>query len=170
MVRTTEQTDNFGVDAETAKVRLAQIKAHPIFAKTIATAMASRYDDVGSAKHIEQQIYGGLPSPKDGLTMTRLHSVPWNARYALAQTFEDPKYREFAERITYAEQPDDLPIEQQKALAEWCQERRQAGADVPWMTVTKMKAELEDLRASSDPGSPERLSEIALYIEQLEIQ
>jgi exodeoxyribonuclease-1 len=152
------------VDIVTARERMARIKAHPSFAGTIAQTLAGQYADQEPSQHIEEQIYGGFPSRNDERLMEKFHQAPWPDRYGLAQGFEDARYREFAERIVYAERPDNLPAERRAALDEWCRARLIAEGDVPWLTIGKARAELESLRAKEGAVHPDLLNEIENHL------
>jgi exodeoxyribonuclease-1 len=156
------------VDIVTARERMVRIKAHPSFASTIAQALTGQYADREPSQHIEEQIYGNFPGRNDERLMEKFHQTPWLDRYALAQGFEDARYREFAERVIYAERPDCLLAERRTAFDEWCRGRVVAEGDVPWMTITKARAELESLGANDGTVRTDLLNEIEKYLSEYE--
>ncbi len=164
LVRTQNADVDVGVDVATARERLARIKAHPTFATTIAKAMAGQYDDKEPSPYIEQQIYGGFPTPADAQLMERFHETPWPERYALSLSLEDARYREFAERIIHAEHPECIPAERRAVLDEWCRSRLITDGDVPWMTLAKAKKELDELRIAAGEEHAGLVAEIADYL------
>jgi hypothetical protein len=105
-----------------------------------------------------------FPSRIDERLMGKFHLAPWPERYALAQGFEDSRYREFAERIIFAEHPQGLPEDRRSALAEWCSSRLSTDDETSWMTFTKAAAELESLRGEHTVASPELFGEIEAYL------
>ncbi len=155
-----------GVDLETAKERMARIHRYPTFAATIAKALAGQYDDQEPSPHIEEKIYGGFPSRADSALMERFHNVPWAERHALSQAFEDERYRQFAERLIYAEYPDGLLDERKAALDLWREERISASGDVPWLTLEKAKLELEEIAAEAQESHRELIQEIVEFYSQ----
>jgi exodeoxyribonuclease-1 len=152
-----------GVDLATAESRLTRIRSHPTFASVIAQALTGQYDDKEASPYIEEQIFGGFPSAADTALMEKFHAVPWTERYALSQKFADKRYREFAERLVYAEHPDGLPRERREALDQWRLDRVSAEGDVPWLTLRKAKLELEEIAAKSDEGYRDLISEITEF-------
>lgn len=164
LVRAHNADVDVSVDVATARERLARIKAHPTFATTIAKAMAGQYDGKEPNPYIEQQIYSGFPSPADAQLMERFHETPWPERYALSQSLEDARYREFAERIIHAEHPKCIPPERRAALDQWCRSRLVADGDVPWTTVAKAKKELEELKIATGEEHAGLMAEIADYL------
>jgi exodeoxyribonuclease-1 len=161
IVRSMSPQANVGVDIDTARDRLARIKGHPSFSAVIEEVLAGQYADQEPSEHIEQQIYGGFPSNADASLMEKFHAAPWADRHGLAQKFEDDRYREFAERIIYAEFPAGLPAERKTAFDAWKSVRLLAGEDVPWMTMTKAKVELEKLKSRIDEHNSGLYAEIA---------
>ena len=131
---------------------------------TGANGLASQYDDNEPSPYIEQQIYSGFPTPADAQLMERFHETPWPERYALSQSLEDARYREFAERIIHAEHPECIPPERRAALDQWCRSRLIADGDVPWMTGAKARAELEELKVSAGEQHAGLMAEIADYL------
>jgi exodeoxyribonuclease-1 len=164
IVRPYRDGDQTEINAVVARERLAAINAHPTFAATIAKALAGQYADQEPSPHIEEQIYGEFPSRADERLMGRFHQAPWPERYALAQGFEDNRYREFAERIIFAEHPQGLPEDRRSALADWCSSRLSTDDETSWMTFTKAAAKLESLRDEQTVVNPELFGEIETYL------
>jgi exodeoxyribonuclease-1 len=164
IVRAYKDGDKIEIDVATARERLARIRSHPSFAKTLADALVGQYADQEPSQYIEEQIYGGFPSRGDERLMARFHQTPWVDRYVLAQAFEDARYRAFAERLIFAEHPAGLPADQQAALRLWQRDRFIAGDDVGWMTLVKAQKELEELRTEENAAHANLLSEIEVYL------
>jgi exodeoxyribonuclease-1 len=153
------------VDIVTARERMAKIKAHPNFTSAIAQVLAGQYEDQEPSQRIEEQIYGEFPSRNDERLMEKFHQAPWRDRYAMAQGFEDARYREFAERIVYAEYPDGLPATRRAELDEWRRERFIAEGDVPWMTIAKAREELNELKNTATEQHADLIAEVADYLD-----
>ena len=156
-----------GVDITVAQERYSRILAHPTFAQAVADAMASQADEFEAPVHIEQSIYGGFPSRPDSNLMETFHKVPWDKRYEVAQRFSDARYREFAERIIYAEFPDGLPPERQAALKDWHRERHTTADEVPWLTINKAQEELAAIKDQMVSEQASLMAEIEEYLNGL---
>jgi exodeoxyribonuclease-1 len=167
IVRSMPSQANVGVDIDTARDRLARIKGHPTFSAVIEEALAGQYADQEPSGHIEQQIYGGFPSNADASLMERFHAAPWADRHGLAQKFEDDRYREFAERLIYAEAPDCLPAERKIAFDDWKATRHSGDEGALWMTVSKARSELEKLKDRVDGLTTPLYAEILNHYNQL---
>ena len=136
----------------------------------VADAMAAQGEEFEPPVHIEQSIYGGFPSRADSNLMDQFHKTPWHGRYEIAQRFSDARYREFAERIIYAEAPDGLPPERHTALTGWHRERHAIEDDVPWLTIKKAQDELAKLKDQMVADKAEEtviVAEIAEYLGEL---
>ena len=57
-------------------------------------------------KYLEQTVYQGFPSDADDLWMERFHSLPWEERAKVLDGFEDSRYKELAERLVCAHNPE----------------------------------------------------------------
>ena len=135
-----------GVDPVVAQERHSRILAHPTFTKMVADAMVAQGEEYEPPAHIEQSIYGGFPNRADSNLMEVFHKAPWDERYDIAQRFSDARYREFAERIIYAEASNGLPPERHAALTGWHRERHLSEDDVPWLTIKKAQDELAKIK------------------------
>jgi hypothetical protein len=94
---------------------------------------------------------------------------PWHGRYDIAQRFTDARYREFTERIIYAEAPDGLPPERRTALDGWHRERHMTEDDVPWLTLKKAQEELVAIKDDMAAEESALVVEIEEYLNQLAI-
>lgn len=155
------------VDPGVAQQRLNLIRQHPIFARTVAAAMAEQDEEFEAPVHIEESIYGGFPSRADFSLMDQFHKTPWHGRYEIAQRFSDRRYREFAERIIYAEAPHELPPERRTDLDGWHRERHLVEDEVPWLTIKKAGDELAEIKAQAIAEEAALVAEIEEYLSSL---
>ena len=158
---------NAGVDLATAREHLARIRAHPTFAGTIARAMAAQYADKEMSPHVENRIYDGFPSPGDQRLMDEFHNAPWGVRYAIARGFRDDRFRELAERLVFSESPDALPDDRRAALDTWRRERLTTTDKAPWLSLSRARTELADLKEGMSPDDAALLIEVELHLDEL---
>jgi exodeoxyribonuclease-1 len=164
VVRSWQPDADLGVDRDTAMARLAQIRRHPNFAAVIGEALAGQYDDMEPSDHIEEQIFGGFPGKRDAALMEKFHKTPWQDRHEICQAFEEPKYRQFGERLIFAEYPAGLPAETRTTLERWCQERHFTNDECKWMTRAKAVEELLELEQEATPEHQALLFEIRAFL------
>ena len=62
-------------------------------------------------KYLEQTVYQGFSSDADDLWMERFHSLPWEERAKVLDGFEDNRYKELAERLVCAHNPESVSRE-----------------------------------------------------------
>ena len=133
--------------------------------------MATQDEEFEPPVHIEQSIYGGFPSRSNSNLMEAFHKTPWHGRYEIAQRFSDAKYREFAERIIYAEAPDGLPPERRTALDGWHRERHTTEDEVPWLTIKKAQEELHrNYRTDMAADGSAVVAETQEYLDELAVR
>ncbi|WP_420101537.1 exonuclease domain-containing protein [Bosea sp. (in: a-proteobacteria)] len=127
--------------------RAARIREHADFRANLAAAMLARFADREPSPHHEATLYsGGFLSNDDGRACARWHASPWEDRPAIAAGFGDERLKAFANRLMLMEASQSLsPIAWQKGQA-WLRERLTTEADVPWLTLTKARAEITTLR------------------------
>jgi exodeoxyribonuclease-1 len=159
-----------GVDPNTAKERLARIRAHPTFAATIGKAMAAQYEEAGPAVYVEQRLYEGFPSTADNRRMEQFHKTPWIGRCELVQGFEDARFRELAERVVYNEHPELLPPDRRAALDSWRRERFLTESAAPWFTLLAARAELDELRSTGQVTDAGLLADMGTYFAGMEAE
>ncbi|MBL0923435.1 MAG: exodeoxyribonuclease I [Sphingomonadaceae bacterium] len=96
------------------------------------------------SEHVEQQIYGGFPTPPDNQLMERFHTTPWNQRHLLVSQFVDQKYGFLAARVIYAEHPDLLPDALRAEVRAHINSRVLFDGECDWGTVPKAIAECNE--------------------------
>jgi exodeoxyribonuclease-1 len=65
--------------------------------------------------HVEERIYDGFVQAADEARMERFHKVPWEARVAIVEQFEDGRLVELGRRLIYIERPDVLSEAQRRS-------------------------------------------------------
>jgi exodeoxyribonuclease-1 len=106
-------------------------------ARLIAALEAGR-EPFETSPHVEKQIYDGFWPRSDDVLMETFHTVPWEQRLAIADSFQDKRLKTLALHLIHIERPDLLNqtvcAEQDNARA-----RRILGLDgeVPWLTLPK---------------------------------
>jgi len=156
-----------GVDPVQAEDRLERLRAHPTFVAAVAVALAAQADEYDAPDHVEQSIYSGFPSRRDQKMMDDFHRAPWSERHALLSQFDDRRFQEFGERIIYSEFPEGLPPERLTALTAWHRERYSTDDNVPWLTLTKARAELEGIKTQDGAIEVGLWTEIEDYLNSL---
>lgn len=99
--------------------------------------------------HVEERIYDGFVQAADEARMERFHKVPWEARVAIVEQFEDGRLVELGRRLIYIERPDVLS-EAQRRSGRRAIARRLAGQveAAPWLTFEAAIQEIEGLLAT----------------------
>jgi len=160
--------ENFeGVDQETARARLAQVRNHATFGDILAQAFLEQYGDEEPSEHIEEQIFGGFPCRHDEALMQKFHRSPWEERHAICLAFQDKKYRQFGERLIFAEYPAGLPAETRAALERWCKERHLSEEKCKWVTRASALQELAKLQEENSPGHAQLVAEMHAFFSAL---
>ena len=74
----------------------------------ISELLASNQINYPPPKYLEQTVYSGFPSDADDLWMERFHTLPWEERSKILDGFEDTRYKELAERLVCANNPESV--------------------------------------------------------------
>jgi len=74
----------------------------------ISELLASNQINYPPPKYLEQTVYSGFPSDADDLWMERFHTLPWEERSKVLDGFEDTRYKELAERLVCANNPESV--------------------------------------------------------------
>lgn len=61
--------------------------------------------------HIEEMLHGQFPSSDDETRSRQFHNAPWSEKFAIVQTIDDVRLREFGTRLLYFEARTCLPDE-----------------------------------------------------------
>ena len=74
----------------------------------VSELLASNQINYPPPKYLEQTVYSGFPSDADDLWMERFHTLPWEERSKVLDGFEDTRYKELAERLVCANNPESV--------------------------------------------------------------
>lgn len=145
--------------------RAARIQGDTEFQERVGVAMSRRFEGKESPAHIEQRIYDGFPLGPDSVLMEKFHTVPWLARFDIAEQLQDDRMSEFSRRLIYVEHPQSLSKSEKDRLKEWALNRVTTTDDVPWTTIPKALSEIEELAKIVSDAQKGQLSQIKIYIE-----
>ena len=147
--------------------RAALIAGAPHFRQRVAQAMAARYvDDPDAApKPVEQQIHGSFYSNADRRLLQEFRLSDWGRRQEIVATLSDPRLRQLGRRLIACHKPELLTPQEAEAFRAYLREKWHADAPQPgWMTLPKVRAALEDLRAKGAADSA-TLDAIAAFLQ-----
>ena len=147
--------------------RARQVHMHPKFRAMVTQAMSNLYDDEPPREHVEQRIYDGFPPNDDLARLKDFHNAPWDARASIARSFTDKRLSSLAMRLIAVERPGLLSAGQRRRFDDFMASRLLADGEVPWRTVPKAMAEVEQLGQSADPEQRDRLAEIETYLRDI---
>jgi len=152
----------------------ARIRGDKPFLERLCSAAQAAEPTYAPSPHVEEQLYErGFPPPQDESLMRHFHSAPWEERPALAQQFEDERYRRLANRLIYFERPDLLDDTFCRAAAKELQKRLLAPTEVqtPWRSIPVAQCEVEKLIASGIEGDSliGQLEYAAYLVERAEV-
>jgi len=114
-------------------------------------AFEAIHDMQEPSPHIEEQIYDGFFGHADEDGMRYFHSVPWEERLNVVDTFEDSRLREIGYRLIHCERPDLLADAVRQAHSDRIA-RNLLGLDgeVPWLTLHEAIQQFTDLLDQSE--------------------
>lgn len=124
--------------------RAANVLGDSVFIERLLAVYEETKAVYDASEHVEQQIYGGFPTPPDNQLMERFHATPWPERHLLVPQFTDQKYGLLAARVIYAEHPDHLPEQLRTEVRAHVASRVLFDGECDWGTVTKALAECDE--------------------------
>ena len=123
------------------------------FRKRVAQALKLRYPPKEPSAHIEERVHEKFPQAHDQRLLDRFHQVDDAQKLQICAQFEDARYRELGLRLLYVENPDQLPESERARHADFIEARIHSTEEVPWRTISKALAEVEELKGQeSDQG------------------
>ncbi len=141
-----------GLDLNVLKDRANLIKKSDIFKQKLILILNEEFDEKEFSKPqtpimAEESLYvGGFPSLKDKQNMKNFHQVCWTEKFRISCRFEDDRYRYFAQRLIYEENPQCLPKNVFNTIHKSIAEQILTLEDVTWYTLPKAYKKLDDLR------------------------
>lgn len=148
--------------------RIKTIKEDLAFQTKVQEAFAGKYEDRDEPEHIEQRLYsGGFISREDELLALDFQNAGWEQKLSIVERIKDPCMQEFAYRIIFFENPKLLSTEIYNRLNDWKKTRLLTTDEVPWMTVPKALAQIDEKMASVSQNDSEYVMEIKKFIEDL---
>ena len=101
------------------------------------------YDD---SPWLEGQIYQGFPGRPDEALMREFQDASWPRRVEISERLADERYRRIAKRIIFNERPEALDEGTRDAFSRAIAQRWLSNDKVPWLTIEKALAEMEERR------------------------
>ena len=101
----------------------------------ISELLASNQINYPPPKYLEQTVYSGFPSDADDLWMERFHTLPWEERSKVLDGFEDIRYKELAERLVCANNPESVKHETMSRYQNFLNQRLYDKG--PWPSLEK---------------------------------
>ena len=101
----------------------------------ISELLASNQINYPPPKYLEQTVYSGFPSDADDLWMERFHTLPWEERSKVLDGFEDTRYKELAERLVCANNPESVKHETMSRYQNFLNQRLYDKG--PWPSLEK---------------------------------
>jgi exodeoxyribonuclease-1 len=82
----------------------------------------------------------------------RFHNIPWEERLELVAALKDRRLRKIGQRLIYLERPDLLPdLDRSKYDRAIALRIGRDEAEVPWLTLPRALADLDELLEEADP-------------------
>lgn len=157
------------ITPEQAKQRVEAIRADSGFQERVGQALALRYSDEEPSVHPEERIYEGFPGKADEALMQKFHEAGWDNRATIAGEISDERLKEFAHRLIFFEQPDNLPAAKSAELKKWRADRMLVeNEDVPWMTIPKAQREADSLLRDASEEDAQLLTDVKAFLTELE--
>jgi exodeoxyribonuclease-1 len=120
---------------------------------------------------IEEQIYKGpaLPSDGDKVWLDEFETGDWLIKKGVKSNFEDPRYKELAERLIYEEAKSTLTKKEQAKLEKSIKRRLTSQEIGKWNTIGKSRIEMAKLREEGvSPEEEKILNSLEHYLTTLE--
>jgi len=96
--------------------------------------------------HIEQQIYDGFFTNTDDDLMEYFHSIAWEERLDVVETFEESRLQEIGFRLIHCERPDLLDNATRRSHTDRIARNLLGlGGEVPWLTLREAIREANNL-------------------------
>lgn len=139
-----------GIDELTRRAEF--LRDNQEFRGRLIGAFQAAKEEPTPSPHLERQLYDGFFPNEDEALAQRFHVVPWEERPAIVAAFKDRRLKKIGQRLIYLERPD-LLLHDERAQYDRAIAMRIAKdhAEVPWLTLPRALADLDDLLAEADP-------------------
>ena len=131
------------ISLEEIEKRADKVRNNSNLQNRISELMTNNQIQYPSPKYIEQSVYSGFASNEDKLWMERFHNTPWKERVELTEGFEDPRYRELAERLLALEVEEDVTELARKKYSSFVKQRLFDKG--PWLNINSAQEQTSKL-------------------------
>jgi exodeoxyribonuclease-1 len=116
-------------------------------------AFEAQREERPPSPHFERQLYDGFFPREDEALMEHFHTLPWEERPAIINTFSDRRLKQIGRRLLYLERPDLLADATRAEFDRAVAHRISADdAERPWLTLPKAIAAIDELLTNADPA------------------
>lgn len=153
------------IDEEALAARASVVLENIKFQERVGKAMSKRFPPREPVKFVEQRIYDGFYTGKDGRLMEQFHNANWSARPKIIANIEDKRARELGYRIIFFERPELLRPEIRSWYENWELKRLAASdEDLPFRTLKRIVEEACELSEESDSDDKQLMEEVAEWL------
>ena len=156
--------DSFRLGEVELRRRAAVVQGDDAFQKRLLRAHGLAKKEYEPSPYLEDHIYDGFPSPADQRRMEEFQNLAWPARVNLAKSFEDPRLRQLASRLTYLECAEALDATTRAEFDRAIANRLLTTEKVPWLTLPRAIEEADLLLETAGGGDADRIRELAEYL------
>ena len=154
------------VSLEEQKRRVGVIRSNRGFLARVGEALARRFADRETSPHVERQIYDGFINWDDQALLQEFHEADQEERAHWLEKLVDPRLVELGQRLLFFENPDLLSNRKLAEMEDWlCARVLTDSSAVPWTTIPRALAEVEELLLEEGRGEPGFLEEIKRFLE-----
>lgn len=151
-------------------LRRAKIIAdEPEFRRRVGKVMAERFpeDPNAPAKPVEKQIYDGFYSDADTRLLEEFRSATWPRRQQIVAHLSDPRLRQLGARLIALHSPQLMNNKEAEQFDGYLRDKwtTDDASEPEWMTLTKAKKEVDDLRSHPD-ADPHALEAIDIFLDE----
>ena len=142
------------------------LQASPELRHRLLKAYVETRETYEESPWVEGQIYRGFPSRSDEALMREFHGASWSRRMEISERLEDERYRKLARRIIFNERPEALDDGTRDAFSRAVALRWLSSDKVPWLTIERAFAEIEERRETASIDEASLLKSLEVYFEK----
>ena len=119
-----------------------------------------------AAQHVEDRLYEGefFPLAGDVDLLPAFHASNPAEKPTLLAALQDDRAQQLGRRIVYNEWPETLSAAQRVKMERGRRDRRHTVDDVPWTSIPKAMAEIDELLPTAPPPTAKLLEEYGRYL------